>query len=200
MKLGLLADIHEDVERLQVALRRFDKEDVDQVVVLGDVAEWNQRLDETCQLLLDARAIGAWGNHDFGLCHMAANAQKHAEPVRQFMPTLKPRLELNGCLFSHAEPYLDATDVAELWHYNGPPETVKEARRSFAATSSRLLFVGHFHRWVAASVNAILAWQGTEPLHFEPGMRYLVSIGAVFHGASAILDLSDSVLYPFNDP
>ncbi len=76
-------------------------------------------------------------------------------------------------------------------------------RRQFvgqAATSSRLLFVGHFHRWVAASVNAILPWHGSEPLYFEPGMRYLVSIGAACHGASAILDLSESTLYPFNDP
>jgi len=200
MKFGLLADIHEDVERLQVALRRFNDEGVDQVIVLGDVAEMNQRLDETCRLLLDVGAIGVWGNHDFGISNVAANFEKYAEPVRQFMPTLKPRLELDGCLFTHCEPFLDATDVAQLWHYDGPPETVRKARRSFAAApSSRLLFVGHFHRWVAASINAILPWQGTEPLHLDPEKRYLVAIGAVCNGASAILDLTDSTLYPFRD-
>ena len=39
MKLGLLADIHESNELLQVALDRFRAEDVDQVVVLGDLFE-----------------------------------------------------------------------------------------------------------------------------------------------------------------
>lgn len=199
MRIGLLADIHEDVERLQVALHRFDEEDVDQIIVLGDVAEMNERLDETCQLLLDAGAIGVWGNHDFGLCHVAAHVEKYAEPVRKFMPTLKPRLVLDGCLFSHAEPFRDATNVEELWYYDGPPATVTEARQSFAATSARLLFVGHFHRWMAASVDAILPWQGLEPLHLEPEKRYLVSIGAVFNGASAILDLPESMLFPCND-
>lgn len=38
MRLGLLADIHEDVERLQAALDRFRREEVDQVVVL-DLSE-----------------------------------------------------------------------------------------------------------------------------------------------------------------
>jgi len=199
MKLGLLSDIHEDVERLQVALRRFEAERVDQVVVLGDVAEMNERLDETCQLLLDAGANGVWGNHDVGVCHMAGKVERYAESVQQFMPTLKPQLELDGCLFSHVEPWLDATDVSQLWHYDGPPETLSKARRSFSATSARLLFVGHFHRWFAASVNAVIPWQGSEPLHFNPEKRYLVAMAAVCHGASAILDLSESTLLPFCD-
>ena len=197
MKLGLLADIHEDVEQLQIALHRFDDEGVDRVVVLGDVAEMNQRLDETCRLLLEVEAVGVWGNHDFGLCHVAANADRYAEPVRRFMPMLQPRLELDGCLFTHVEPWLDSTDVAQLWHYEGPPENLKKIRRSFAATSARLLFVGHFHRWVAARTDAVLTWRGDEVLHFEPEKRYLVGIAAVCNGASAILDLSESTLTPF---
>lgn len=199
MKLGLLADIHEDVEHLRIALHRFRYEGVDQVVVLGDVAEMNERLDETCQLLLDADAIGVWGNHDFGLCHMAAKTEKYAESVRCFMPTLQPRLELNGCLFTHVEPWLDATDLSQLWHFEGPPENLKKIRRSFAATSARLLFVGHFHCWIAACVNAVMPWHGDDTLHFEPERRYLVGIGAICNGASAILDLSESILAPFCD-
>lgn len=200
MRLGLLADIHEDVERLRIALRRFECERVDQIVVLGDVAEMNRRLDETCRLLLDAGAIGVWGNHDFGICHVASKVEKYAEPVRRFMPTLRPRLEFEDCLFSHVEPYLDATDISQLWHYDGPPKTPKKARRNFAATSARLLFVGHFHRWFAAGVNFTISWQGTEPLQFQPGKRYMVAIAAVCNGASAILDLQESTLTPFLDP
>ena len=39
MKLGLITDIHEQVEFLQIALDRFRQEQVDQVVVIGDVFE-----------------------------------------------------------------------------------------------------------------------------------------------------------------
>jgi predicted phosphodiesterase len=39
MKLGLLADIHESNEFLRIALGQFRTEEVDQVVVLGDLIE-----------------------------------------------------------------------------------------------------------------------------------------------------------------
>src|SRR5947208_2163570 len=72
MRLGLLADIHEEVDLLRLALDRFRHEAVDQVVVLGDVAETGERLTETTLLLAGAGAVGVWGNHDFGLCRERA--------------------------------------------------------------------------------------------------------------------------------
>jgi hypothetical protein len=46
VKLALLSDIHEDVDRLRVALRRVSAQGVDQVVVLGDVFEMGERVGE----------------------------------------------------------------------------------------------------------------------------------------------------------
>lgn len=60
MKLGLLADIHERNGHLRAALCRFRLEQVDQVVVLGDVAATGSHLAETCRLLREARAVGVW--------------------------------------------------------------------------------------------------------------------------------------------
>ena len=58
MRLGLLADIHEQVEFLRAALDRFRQEQVDRVVVLGDVFETGERIEETCHLLFEAQAVG----------------------------------------------------------------------------------------------------------------------------------------------
>ena len=68
MLLGLLADIHEAVEPLREALGVFARLGVEEVVVLGDICETHRRLEETVSLLREARAVGVWGNHDFGLC------------------------------------------------------------------------------------------------------------------------------------
>jgi predicted phosphodiesterase len=46
MKLGILADIHEDVERLHLALQHSRQEGVIQVVLLGDVFDTGQHLLE----------------------------------------------------------------------------------------------------------------------------------------------------------
>jgi hypothetical protein len=47
MKLGLLTDIHEQVDLLQIALDRFGQEQVDRSVVIGDVFETGERIEES---------------------------------------------------------------------------------------------------------------------------------------------------------
>ena len=113
MRLGILADIHEDAPKLALALQRFRQEGVQQVVVLGDVVfEMGRHLHETIALLAEAGAVGVWGNHDLGLCHEPDERfkKRYAGPVFDFMRTLHPRLELEGCLFTHGLPYNDPTD------------------------------------------------------------------------------------------
>ena len=117
MKLGLLTDIHEHVANLRAALGRFEDLEVNRVVVIGDVFELGDRLEETCQLLHAASAIGVWGNHDFGLCHEPTIRiqESFSAAALAFMGSLRPTLDVQGCHFSHVEPWLDPTDVADLW-------------------------------------------------------------------------------------
>ncbi len=55
MKLGLITDIHEHVELLRSALDQLRREQVDKIVMLGDVFEMGERMQETCELLADAQ-------------------------------------------------------------------------------------------------------------------------------------------------
>jgi len=106
MRLGLIADIHEQVEFLRAALDRFRQEHVDRVVVLGDVFEMGERIEEICRLLAEAQAVGVWGNHDFGLCSDPSDDVRSRYPalVTDYMTTLRPRLEVDGCYFAHIDP------------------------------------------------------------------------------------------------
>src|SRR5688572_30421163 len=98
MKLGIVADIHEDLPRLALALQHFRQQGVEQVVVLGDVFDTGRRLQETVGLLAEARAVGVWRNHDLGLCHEPEQSlrERYGGPVLDFLGTLVPRLELAG--------------------------------------------------------------------------------------------------------
>jgi predicted phosphodiesterase len=69
MRLGILADIHEDVPKLTLALQRLGRAGVRQVVLLGDLVDTGRHLQATVALLAEAGAVGVWGNHDLGLCH-----------------------------------------------------------------------------------------------------------------------------------
>lgn len=200
MKLGLLADIHEDVAHLKTALGTFQQERVDQVVVLGDLFERGLAIRETCRLLKEANAVGVWGNHDFGLSSAPDEGmlRRYGPEVLEFMGTLQPTLELAGCFFHHIEPWLDANDVMDLWYMEGPPNTPEKVARIFSAVPNHLIVAGHCHRWWLVTPEGIRDWNGREPLDLSDG-RYFVVLGAVCDGKYAVLDTQTFRLTPFNE-
>ncbi len=142
MKLGIITDIHEQVELLRLALDRFGNGQVDQVVVFGGVCKVGLRLEETCRLLSDVKAIGVWGNHDFGLCFNPDDVARAKYPVAviDYMTSLRPRLEVGGCHFAQVEPWLNPEDIADLWYFEGPPDEHQKLDRIFDAVPHRIMF------------------------------------------------------------
>ena len=142
MRLGLLADIHANTRHLAWALRELERAGAERFVVLGDianvfgdVAETKESLRETVEMLEAAGAVGVWGNHDAGYC-CSPDSEFLAgcdTAVVRYMSSLHPRLEIDDCLFTHVEPWLDPHDPAQLWHYDGWPDNVHRASRSFNA-------------------------------------------------------------------
>ncbi len=192
MRIGILADIHDDADRLAAALAQMDGQHVDQIVVLGDTLTCMGDTDmaSVIGLLRGADAIGVWGNHDFGLCRdVSEEVRRRVDPtVLDFMGTLQPHLELDNCYFSHTEPWLDPNDVSQLWYYDGPPDTPEKAVRSLAAVPRRFLFLGHFHRWLLMTPSGQIPWSGTEPIWLGNWERCLVVVAPVFDGHCAVFD------------
>jgi hypothetical protein len=200
MRIGILADIHEDLAHLRWAIDVLRERGADRFVVLGDVFELGHRLEETVALLAGVRAIGVWGNHDFGLCGDNArpeDRQRYGEEVLAFMGSLRPCLEIQGCLFTHVEPWLDPEKIEDLWYFDGPPETPEQVSRIFASVPNRVMFVGHYHRWLLVTPEGLQPWSGDRPTVLEAGNRYLVAVHAVCAGRCALFDTGTDELVPF---
>lgn len=203
MLIGLVTDIHDHVEPLGRALDLFRQRGVDLVVTLGDSCDAftrHSRAAEVVELLRGANALGVWGNHDIGLCHAVDDRARRRYPaaVLDYMATMKPRLVLEGCHLSHVEPSVDPYDAQALWSFDedGPLDFGGRARRSFAAVPERLVFVGHYHRWLAVTMSGSLEWRGEGPLSLAGTERYFVVIGAVFEGQCGLLDTNRAELCP----
>lgn len=199
MKLGILTDIHEHVGNLRSALQNLQREQVDQIVIIGDVFETGRQLNEACRLLADARAIGVWGNHDFGLCvdPTDESRMRYSSDALRFMGTLLPRLKLRDCHFAHVEPWLDPEKLEDLWYYDGVPDDDRKRDRIFAAVPHRIMFGGHYHRWLLIRPDGADGWQGERSVHLTDG-RYFVVVGALCEGAYATFDTESCELKPFH--
>lgn len=199
MRLGILADIHEDTERLRKALALLQRHQADRFVVLGDVFETGEYIEETIRMLRDVGAIGVWGNHDLGLCHEPDERflRKYASVI-DFFQTLQPRLEQDLCLFTHGLPCWDPTDPT-IYYLGDRPETSAGQADSFKAANQPVLFVGHFHCWLAATIRGRLAWEGKTRLFLGPQERHLVVIHAICDGQCALFDTKTHELTPFEE-
>src|SRR5262249_30568135 len=144
-----------------------------------------------------AGAIGVWGNHDLGLCHEPEPElqEKYPGPVVDFAASLRPSLELEGYFFTHGLPHWDPTDLM-AYYLGEKPDQPEGVARSLAAVPHGVIFVGHFHRWLAATPSGRLTWEGGEPLHLRPEERWLVVVAAVLDGWCAVFDTDTRFLSP----
>jgi len=194
MLIGLVTDVHNHAGELAQALAIFRDRGVKQVITIGDTCDAFARVDgatEVAAMLDECGAGGVWGNHDFTLARDASAAVRDRYPpiVLSILGRMQPRLIIGDCHFSHKESSADPHDVAQLWDISDRPlDLMERARLAFAAVDSRWQFVGHYHRWWAATPAGPIGWSGGEVLRFEPSQRYFVVIAAVCDGWCGILD------------
>lgn len=199
MRLGLLADIHEAIPQLEEALALFRGLALDEIVVLGDICRMHRHLTETLTLLRDAKAVGVWGNHDFGLCFPWGSrdfSDRFPANLLAYARTYKGRLIRDDCHFSHVQAWLDPEVVEDLWYMEQPPCSSEGVAKSFAAVPQRVLFSGHVHRWCLATPEGPVAWDGTSPVVLERNQRWFVTIHALCRGFAATYDTATCELVP----
>ena len=64
MRLGIVSDIHANIEALEACVKALDAGGVDRIVCLGDVVGYGASPNETCALIRARAAHTILGNHD----------------------------------------------------------------------------------------------------------------------------------------
>jgi len=201
MRIGIVTDIHDETARLAAALDALRAREVDMVVSLGDTSDLHgswQDVGGVADLLERHKVIGVWGNHDYGLCRDVSDEARSRFPAAAlaYMSTMRGWLDVGGCHFSHVEPWLDPEKVEDLWCFEGRPEDPDRLAQTFAAVPHRACFMGHVHRWLAATEAGPLEWRGDRPLELDRHRRYLIAVAPVFDGAYAIVDTDRGIVFP----
>jgi len=164
MRLMIFSDIHGNLEALQSILRDAAQRSVHRSICLGDLVGYGPYPNECIQLvqgLNNCRCLA--GNHDVAALwetspYAMSAAAKEAilwtmdqlsTKNKEYLASLPDRLDLADMTFVHANPY-----NPRGWRY---VMNRKYALRSFAATSCRLLFIGHSHRPLIITKKLLLA-------------------------------------------
>lgn len=151
MRIGILADIHANLQALEPSLAWIDGQDVDEIVCLGDVVGYGGDPERCIEVVRARCSITVRGNHDHAVFepglrndfndHARRAVERHAEILDQqerdwlaSLPAMGSRdhVALGHAGFANPERYPYVTDPVR-------------ARVELGAMSGRVGFIGHTH-------------------------------------------------------
>jgi len=189
MRIGILSDIHANLEALTEALAALERHRPDQLVCLGDVVGYGASPNECCALIRKTCELTLLGNHDAAVAgrmdySFYYDAARHAldwtaariDPGHlEWLRSLPYTHRLEGIGFSHGSPvtpgayeYVFALEQArELLPRLGELPTVSFLGHSHLCKAFALHGEGEVHEVVASR------------FAMRRGYRYIVSVGSV---------------------
>ncbi len=144
MRLGVIGDVHGEHQRLECALRLFDRERVDEVVCVGDVID-GLGDDEACVTRLRAEGVvTVRGNHERWLAEalpILGKSVRLSDASTEWLIELPVTHELScaSALLCHALPH----DDMPLLLPNTPDSVARALLQDVRAS---MLLAGHTHR------------------------------------------------------
>ena len=77
---------------------------------------------------------------------------------------------------------MDPADVEQPWYFHCTPDDPAGIARNFAATTKRVIFMGHYHRWLLAGTDGKLRPVPNPKAVLAKPDRYLVVVPGVCDG------------------
>jgi diadenosine tetraphosphatase ApaH/serine/threonine PP2A family protein phosphatase len=189
MRIGIISDIHSNLEALSQALAALERHRPDRVVCLGDVVGYGASVNECCDLVRKVAEVTLLGNHDAAVSgrmdySFYYDAARHAldwtasriDPDHlEWLRTLPYRHRIDEVQFSHGNPV-----NAEAYEYVFAIEQARELLPHLAELAE-VNFVGHSHlcKSFALHPGGDVAEVVATKFGIRRGYKYVVSVGSV---------------------
>jgi len=185
MKFAIIADIHSNLEALQVVLEDIQEQKCTHQVCLGDVVGYNANPKECLDIIRRMGMPCIKGNHDEycsveaeldGFNPHAAEAvewtREHlSQEDRKWLRDLKYMRLVTSFTIVHA-----TLDSPERWGYVFDKLA---AASSFAYQNTPICFFGHTHVPVAFVRDTVVRGGTYSKFKIEPGKKYFINVGSV---------------------
>jgi predicted phosphodiesterase len=185
MKYAIIADIHANLEALQVVLADIEEQKCTHIVCLGDVVGYNANPKECLDIIRQRNIPCIKGNHDEycssdegmeGFNPHAAEAidwtrKQLTEDDRKWLRELKYIRLIHNFTIVHA-----TLDVPKRWGYVFDRLA---AAASFTYQNTPVCFFGHTHVPVAFVRDTMVRGGTYSKFKIEPGKKYFINVGSV---------------------
>ena len=185
MKFAIIADIHSNLEALEVVLADIKLQKCTHVACLGDIVGYNANPRECLKIVRDMNIPCVKGNHDDycstdapldGFNPAAAEAvnwtrKQLSDEDRQWLRDLKYVRMLNTFTMVHA-----TLDGPQRWGYVFDKLA---AAASFTYQNTGVCFFGHTHVPVAFIRDSVVRGGTYSKFKVEPGKKYFVNVSAI---------------------
>lgn len=188
MRIGILSDVHANLEALEAVFETLRAAGCDQLVCLGDVVGYGAQPNECCDLIRRTVSATILGNHDAAVAGRMDYSYYRA-PARQALDLHARVLSRENMAWLRSLPY--SHEIEDVAFCHGSPAAIEDFEYIFVVDQVRELgprmhefkpvtFIGHSHLCKVFSFDAESA---EEVLHTRfrcaPERRYIVTAGSV---------------------
>ena len=185
MKVGIIGDIHSNLEALTSVLEALDEEPVDEIACVGDIVGYGADPEACLRLVRERASAVVAGNHDYGVVGKQAldyfnpvarraihwTAERLSEEDRWWLSNLPLMQEIGQYQLVHASLFQPGE-----FRYIFNPE---EAGPSFAGQKTPLAFFGHTHWQMAFFDGEPVRHSIQRVVPLEPPGKVLINVGSV---------------------
>lgn len=189
MRIGIISDIHSNLEALTQALAALERHQPDRVICLGDVVGYGASVNECCDLVRKVAEVTLLGNHDAAVSGRM-DYSFYYDAARHALDWTASRIDPDHLEWLRSLPYVHR--VGDVLFSHGNPLNPEAYEYVFAIEQARELvprlgeladvnFVGHSHLCKsfalhpAGDVSEVVATKFT----LRRGYKYIVSVGSV---------------------
>jgi diadenosine tetraphosphatase ApaH/serine/threonine PP2A family protein phosphatase len=189
MRIGIISDIHANLEALTQSLAALERHRPDRVICLGDVVGYGASVNECCELVRKVAEVTLLGNHDAAVSGRM-DYSFYYDAARHALDWTASRIDADHLEWLRSLPYTHRIEGAQFTH--GNPVNPEAYEYVFAIEQARELlphvealaevnFVGHSHLCKTFAIHP--AGDVTEVVATRFGIRrgykYVVSVGSV---------------------
>jgi predicted phosphodiesterase len=190
MRLGILSDIHANIEALSAVLQAFRHESIDVYYCLGDTVGYGGSPNECCDIVRKLARATILGNHDAAVGGRM-DYSYYYEAARNALDTHAGLISAENMAWLKTLPYEHRPEGTDVLLCHGSPIRLEEFEYIFAPEQAReclpiwdklghITLIGHSHLCKVFE----LTRNGVEELpavdfDLAPDKKYIVSVGSV---------------------